>query len=163
MHCVFKDIIKKLGMPKWSDHSGFPRYGEFSPKNVSNIYAGAVFLIEIACQACYRKMDVAVSFSIQRLCLNEQYRKIWDEIAKENNIPDGKLIFGKHWQDFFRKLSKDELLTMLHYGDPPRHDCSGAGETMSCIDLKIKECWIKNSETHKFERIEEFEIELEQL
>ena len=30
-----------------------------------------------------------------------------------------------------------------HYGDPPRHDCRGAGETMNCDDLAVLQSWRK--------------------
>jgi hypothetical protein len=29
----------------------------------------------------------------------------------------------------------------LHYGDPPRHNCTGAGDTMNCLDLRVIEAW----------------------
>lgn len=28
-----------------------------------------------------------------------------------------------------------------HYGDPPRHDCPGGGDTMNCDDIAVLECW----------------------
>ena len=39
-----------------------------------------------------------------------------------------------------------------HYGDPPRHECLGAGESMNCDDLEVLEVWIRGSfnwERHK--------------
>lgn len=34
-----------------------------------------------------------------------------------------------------------------HYGDPPRHECPGAGETMNCDDIAVLEFWCReNSE-----------------
>lgn len=31
----------------------------------------------------------------------------------------------------------------LHYGDPPRHKCRGAGEVENCIDIAVLEVWTK--------------------
>ena len=28
-----------------------------------------------------------------------------------------------------------------HYGDPPRHNCPGGGDTMNCDDLYVLESW----------------------
>lgn len=28
-----------------------------------------------------------------------------------------------------------------HYGDPPWHDCTGAGESMNCDDIAVLEVW----------------------
>lgn len=38
---------------------------------------------------------------------------------------------------FFETLNPPKL----HYGDPPRHDCPGAGETMNCEDLAVLYVW----------------------
>lgn len=163
MHHHFDDITDKLGTPKWFDRNGFPRYCDFDPDKTSNIYADVVFLVEIACQDCLHKMDVAISLSTHHLCLDDCFKNKWNDIAKEKNIDYGKLIFSHHWDDFFRKFSVEEFLNLLHYGDPPRHGCLGAGETMNCYDVKIKQCWIKNRDTFEFERHNEFEITLEEI
>lgn len=34
--------------------------------------------------------------------------------------------------------------TKWHYGDPPRHDCTGAGDSMNCIDLAVLQFWISD-------------------
>lgn len=162
MNHHFKDITDRLGAPLWFDALGYPRYCIFGPRETSNIYANVVFLVEIACQDCHHKMDVSNSFDHMDMYRNDFFKNKWEEVRKQYDIPEGKLVFGKHWKDFFNKFSKEELLNyIVHYGDPPRHDCSGAGETMNCYDLKIKEAWIK--EGFEFVRCQELEIELEKI
>lgn len=38
---------------------------------------------------------------------------------------------------------------VLHYGDPPRHSCGGAGETMNVDDLRIVEFWKRSRKGKK--------------
>jgi hypothetical protein len=47
--------------PEWWDEHAVPRYCEFSPDVVSDIYADEVILFEITCQGCGRKFLVADS------------------------------------------------------------------------------------------------------
>ncbi len=44
-----------------------------------------------------------------------------------------------------------------HYGDPPRHNCLGAGESMNCEDMEVLEVWVRNWPPHEWERRPEFE------
>ena len=67
MNHFFDDIINKLGEPKWYDVNGYPRYCDFAPDEISNIYASIVFLVRIACQGCPKEFDVAVSFNFYSL------------------------------------------------------------------------------------------------
>jgi len=48
----YADIIDKLGPPLWWDDNGTPRYKEFHPNLIPNIYAREVVYFEIQCQAC---------------------------------------------------------------------------------------------------------------
>lgn len=43
-----------------------------------------------------------------------------------------------------------------HYGDPPRHDCPGAGESMNCEDYAVLQFWTKEN-FGEWERRPEFE------
>ena len=63
MHTSYKDITDKLGIPLWWDENAVPRYCEFSPKEIANIYAGECVLLLIECQGCGYKFKVAVSSS----------------------------------------------------------------------------------------------------
>jgi hypothetical protein len=65
VHSDFKDIRCRISEePTWFDMGGIPRYGEFSPEMISNIYAHTVFLVRIACQACGEEFLVAMHFDV---------------------------------------------------------------------------------------------------
>ena len=63
MHTNYKDILEKLGEPLWWDENAVPRYCEFSPNNLANIYACECVLMKIACQNCGTNFYVAMSNS----------------------------------------------------------------------------------------------------
>ena len=42
--------------------------------------------------------------------------------------------------DFFSPIRNPQK---LHYGDPPRHGCSGGGDTMNCTDIAVLEVWCR--------------------
>jgi hypothetical protein len=63
MHCDYKDIRSKLGNPIWFDEHAVPRYCDFNPEAVANIYAREVALVEIACQGCDKRFKVAFSWA----------------------------------------------------------------------------------------------------
>jgi hypothetical protein len=46
----------------------------------------------------------------------------------------------------------------LHYGDPPRHDCPGAGESMNCDDLWVIQWWERPD--REWIRIKSKEVEI---
>ncbi len=48
----------------------------------------------------------------------------------------------------------------IHYGDPPRHECSG--DTMNCEDLKVEEFWKRDS-GGEWVRTPELEITLPEV
>ena len=42
MHQHYKDILDRIAEPPvWFDEHGVPRFGDFSPRNLSNIYASS--------------------------------------------------------------------------------------------------------------------------
>ncbi len=58
----YDDIKSKINeKPKWYDEKGVPRYCEFHPDRVNNIYAREVILLWIECQNCSQKFKVAMS------------------------------------------------------------------------------------------------------
>ena len=62
MLCDYKDIKDKIDEePKWYDEKGVPRYCEFDPDKVNDIYAREVILLLIECQSCNQKFKVAIS------------------------------------------------------------------------------------------------------
>jgi hypothetical protein len=139
MFPYYKDIIEKLGEPKWFTENGYPRYCEFSPEESSDIYADEVVLLRIACQGCKTQFDVEMTSSFgkrltfKRLTQSDKVDTLSDEIGKKE----------------------------IHYGDPPNIECCPAGPTMNCIDVKILQYW--RSIDFQWLRYPEFEIEIESL
>ncbi len=131
---AYRDIISRLGQPKWWDEVGCPRYDDFKPRDCNCIYAREAALIEIACQACGRPFSVAMAWSVTNDVRDHLYkvppRTLADQIKKQT----------------------------LHYGDPPMHKGCATGATMNCDDLRVLEYW-----THKeleWRRDATFEIAL---
>ncbi|WP_226550745.1 hypothetical protein [Celeribacter naphthalenivorans] len=64
MHVFYEDILSRIFEPVlWFDENAVPRYSDFSPDRVANIYAQEVVLLLIRCQACCREFRVALSSS----------------------------------------------------------------------------------------------------
>lgn len=72
MNCSYKDITDKLGEPIWWDEYAVPRYCEFHPNKVGNIYAEEVILLEIGCQECGFRYKVAMSYCYEGKSLTER-------------------------------------------------------------------------------------------
>lgn len=61
MRPCYKDIVTRAGSPDWHDENGVPRYGEFKPHRVANMYAREAALVQIRCRGCGTGFKVAVS------------------------------------------------------------------------------------------------------
>jgi len=62
MHQYYEDILKRINQaPIWFDEFGVPRYEDFSPRRVGNIYACEAALAEVSCQQCKRPFRVALT------------------------------------------------------------------------------------------------------
>jgi len=115
MHQSYSDITDKLGEPKWWDEYAVPRYCEFSPEMVANIYARTIVLLEIACQNCGHHFEVCMS--------QDRLQEFTDGYTLEEAIKTGS----------------------IHYGDPPFWGCCGPGPSMNCVDLRVLEFWYQPS------------------
>jgi hypothetical protein len=109
----YSDITDRIAEPpKWWDEQGVPRYVEFEPYHVANIYAWEVALVEIACQACGEHFEVALSGQ-------------GGGGAGEN---------GRSMADNIRGGEID-------YGDPPDYGNGRIGASMSCYTLRVLQYW----------------------
>lgn len=106
--------------PKWYDENGVPRYCDFHPDHMANIYASEAVLAAIKCQGCQAEFRVAFSE------LNQNH-KLWDERKKM------RIAF----------LSDLILDRTLHYGDPPNTRCCHAGPSMNSTPISVIEYWVK--------------------
>lgn len=112
MRCSYSDIRDRISeQPKWWDERGVPRYCDFSPREVADIYSLQVALVSIECQSCGREFKVAFS----------------------SNVFDQ--LLGR------ATLEEAVRARTLHYGDPPNIGCCPAGATMSSILGTVLEFW----------------------
>lgn len=123
MHNHYTDIIDKIELaPLWFDEQGVPRFCEFSPKRLSNIYADSCCLLRIECQGCGHQFAVAMSDSRTQLMLL-QHRS-------------GRPI---------RRLAELVRNGSIHYGDPPNVSCCPSGPTMNSIPRQVVQFWVRES------------------
>ena len=75
----YRDIRSKLGTPAWFDEHGVPRYCEFRPTNLANIYATEAVLFLVGCQVCGKGFLVAMSrcVSCYKRPDREQRPRLW--------------------------------------------------------------------------------------
>jgi hypothetical protein len=129
----YDDITERIAEPpKWWDEQGVPRYADFSPYLIWNIYASEAALVEIACSACWNLFQVA--FSLPGAGFQET---IGDCQTIAEAIEKGK----------------------LHYGDPPNYGNCRDGASMGCYDLRVLQYWIRPPVGH-WTRDARLEIEL---
>lgn len=143
MYCRYQDITDKLGEPKWWDEEGVPRYCDFSPDNVADIYADKAVLVIIKCQGCGRYLPVAWSFNkLKIVCWVPEH-------------PKGHECFAQ-----LTYPTKDNSGS-VGYGDAPAHD-NREGEychlgcVMTTDVVQIKEFW--SSDKLEWKRHKKFEF-----
>ncbi len=61
MFACYHDIMSKLERPLWFDESAVPRYCEFHPRYLANIYVDEAALLHVGCQVCEIPFIVAMS------------------------------------------------------------------------------------------------------
>ena len=123
MHHDYEDIRSRIAEPPtWFDEHSVPRWGEFSPQDVADIYAKEAALVRIACQACGHTFDRAVSKGILSM------------------LELGRLSAGGDVSSY--KL-RDSLVEggSLGFGDPPNIGCCPAGPTMTADELRVLQYW----------------------
>ena len=101
--------------PSRFDRNGVPRYAPFHPR-LLGVYDRFAVLAEIECQACGTRLLIG----------------------------EGRPKHCIHLAHGEAEVIEQSLETLAHdfvFGDPPRHDCPGAGETMGCIERRIVEAW----------------------
>jgi hypothetical protein len=118
VHTEYEDIRNRIPEPpRWFDENAVPRYCDFHPSKMANIYAHEGALLRIECQGCGRPFLVAISE------LNAQ-----------------------HWMRARRGLPRITVAELIqnheiHYGDPPNVECCRVGPTMNSIPKQVLEYW----------------------
>jgi hypothetical protein len=129
----YEDITGRIAEPpKWWDEQGVPRYADFGPHLIWNIYTHETALVEIACSACWNRFQVAFS-----------NRSPWPEA-----LGNCKTIA--------EAIEKGEL----HYGDPPNYGNCRDGASMGCYDLRVLQYWSRTIPMRDWTRDSRLEIEL---
>lgn len=137
MNEYYKDIIEKIPeKPTWFDEHAVPRYCQFSPREIANIYADECALVLIACQSCKTEFKVALSHDKMD---NVRYRMMFDRDCPSlaNEIGD----------------------RTIHYGDPPNIECCPTGPTMNSVPIKVLQYW-ERWNIFEWKRHKELEIEV---
>lgn len=140
----------------WWDENGVPRFAPHHPNHCPDIYATEVVLLLIACQACLRPFRVQMSWSMSGAFLGRV--KAASAVKSATGI---ELDIAK-----MPALDKSSLAGqvrdgIIHYGDPPHHECSGV--SMNCHDVRVLEFWSRNrpvTGAHDWMRIADLEIQL---
>jgi len=133
MYNYLADIIDKLGEPIWWDsEAAIPRYCEFHPDEMNNIYAREAALILIECQNCGHRFKIS-----------EDHDMI--------DIIKGSKPLSEHLKNGYT----------LGYADPPNIRCCDAGPTMTSNVLRVLEFW-KKDDTFEWYRCPSLEIAFEQ-
>lgn len=127
MNTNYRDITSRIPEPpKWFDEHAVPRFVDFDPMEVANIYANQVCLVRITCQGCGQEFKVAFSQHMMDRFMG------YDQDGKERWIAT---------------LEEQIQRKSLHYGDPPNVDCCGAGATMNSEPREVLEFWERNVTT----------------
>jgi hypothetical protein len=111
----YQDITSRIAdPPKWWDERGVPRYNDFNPRQIADVYSQEAALVEIACATCQRRLQVSVS-------------TIDDDPLARCGTPLG---------DRIRKGD-------LSYGEPPAHGECSSGTWTPAVELRVLEYWIR--------------------
>lgn len=149
MHCAYDDIRGRIREePKWWDERMVPRYCDFSPEKVADVYAEEAALVLIACQSCGYEFKVAFSHSSLS--------------AMARHLGPGRTHF--HPSEWFkvpaRTLARDIEEKTIGCGDPPNIGCCMAGPTMSSNVVGVLEYWRRRRKTMEWARDTSLETEL---
>lgn len=131
MHHHFKDITSRIAEPpKWWDEHGVPRFCDFAPTEVADIYANEAALVLITCQNCGHEFEVAISLS--------DMDKIEAMGRYEAKGLDTLRAAEKAWELSLARMIKEKT---IHYGDPPNTGCCAAGPTMNSEPRRVLQYW----------------------
>jgi hypothetical protein len=125
----YADIISRIAEPpRWYDEQGVPRYCDFAPFVIANIYANECVLLEIECSGCGQIIIAALD----------------DKGANEAAwIPHQPMPHHKI-ADLIRSGE-------LNCGDPPNVDCCRAGPSQNPVIRRVIEYWSRYQDSY-FER-----------
>ena len=130
MNHHYNDILSRIPEePIWWDEHAVPRYCEFGPREVANIYADECCLVLITCQGCQKPFKVAFSRDKMQILM--------------------------HGMSSLKDMIENKT---LHYGDPPNTGCC-SGTTMNSEPRKVLEYWHYDPNGSRFDMVRVPELE----
>lgn len=131
MYRRYRDILSRIAEePAWFDEHAVPRYGEFAPDKIANIYADEAALAEVTCQCCRHVFRVAFS--------------------QDNNRPA---------EVPSETIAEAIRARTLHFGDPPNF-CCDVGASMNSEPRRVVEYWRRHDSTYTWRRDSSFEVDI---
>ena len=132
MFTEYSDILDKIPEPpRWWDEHRVPRYIEFAPHRVADIYADEAALAEIACFGCLTIYKLACS-------------SLDFEAHERTGLPLAAAI---------RRGD-------LQLWDPPNPGCCRDGPSTGCYNLKILQYWCRRNDGRNWTRDPSLEVDL---
>lgn len=111
----YSDILEVAGRPPlWWDGHGVPRFAPFHPRLLA-VYDRFAVLVCVTCQDRYCGAEMLVG------------------VGRPKVSADGGEV---------HTYTLDDVVAIAEaWGDPPRHNCPGAGETMVCESSTVVQAW----------------------
>ena len=107
MFANYHDISSKLGTPVWFDESGVPRYCEFHPSNLANIYATEAVLFLVGCQVCGKGFTVAMSGAFP--ATSDRIRNNTLDYGDPPNVGCGNVLMSSVPQSIIQYWSRAQM------------------------------------------------------
>jgi hypothetical protein len=131
----YKDILEKIAEPpRWWDENRVPRYVDFAPWYIADIYSDEAALIEIACFGCLTIYRLACSM-------------LHFDAPQRAGLPVADAI-----------RSGDLLMS-----DPPNTGCCRIGPSTGCYNLRVLEYWCRRNQGRDWTRDPSLEIDLPEM
>jgi hypothetical protein len=141
MYRRYDDILSRIAEePTWFDEHAVPRYCEFAPDQIANIYATEAALAEVSCQGCQRVYRVA--FSDQDFpagTIADRIRSRTLRFGDPPNACDDSCMSGASMTSESRKVIE---YWKRHDPKYTRHDETHGGRIVTDVDAYWK--WVRD-------------------
>ena len=128
MNNSYKDIIERISDPPlWWDERAVPRWCEFHPSEIADIYASEAVLLLIECQYCEREFSVCMSTGMEQ-AIQQSLKHMGHSIYM--------YVWGSH-----RTLAQRITEKTIHYGDPPNAACCASGPSANSEPQRVLQYW----------------------
>lgn len=125
MYTDYDDIRSQLGEPLWWDEWAVPRYWDFSPRHIADIYANQACLVRIACARCGKQFKVAMSSSSLSV------------MALQQRIAEKTLYFGDPPNMGCCRAGPTMTSDMLNVIEFWRHNANGTWQRDQSLEVDL--------------------------